>query len=70
MTRYKLVFYVPIANATAVKSAIFATGAGSIGLYKHCAFQVKGEGQYMASDGADPHIGEIGKLEVVEEYKI
>lgn len=24
----------------------------------------------MASDGANPHIGEVGKLEVVEEYKI
>jgi hypothetical protein len=70
MTRYKLAFYVPIAHATAVKRAIFATGAGTIGNYKNCAFQVKGQGQFLPSDGANPTIGETGKEETVEEYKV
>ena len=70
MTRYKLVFYVPIAHATAVKRAVFATGAGSIGNYRDCAFQVRGEGQFSPVDGAKPAIGVVGKEEVVEEYKV
>ena len=70
MARYKLMFYVPILHATAVKKAIFATGAGRIGNYKNCAFQVKGEGQFLPVDNANPTIGEVGKEEVVEEYKV
>ena len=70
MPRYKLCFFVPIAHATAVKKAVFATGAGTIGQYKHCAFQVLGQGQFLPSGDANPAIGEAGKEETVEEYKV
>jgi hypothetical protein len=70
MTRYKLAFYVPITAASAVKRAIFATGAGTIGEYTHCAFQVKGQGQFRPSSNAKPAIGEPEKEEKVEEYKV
>jgi hypothetical protein len=70
MPHYKLCFFVPITHATAVKRAVFATGAGTIGKYKHCAFQVKGEGQFLPADDANPAIGEPGKEETVEEYKV
>ena len=70
MTQFKLVFYVPISHATAVKKAIFATGAGAIGNYKHCAFQVRGQGQFLPLENANPAVGERGKEETVEEYKV
>jgi hypothetical protein len=70
MSRYKLVFYVPLSHAVAVKREIFATGAGTIGNYKNCAFQVKGEGQFLPVENANPAIGEVGKEEIVEEYKV
>jgi len=70
MTRYKLAFYVPVAHAVAVKRAIFATGAGSIGNYRNCAFQVRGQGQFSPMEGANPAIGEVGKEEIVEEHKV
>jgi len=70
MPRYKLCFFVPVPHATAVKKAIFATGAGTIGKYKHCAFQVKGQGQFLPSEDANPAIGEAGREETVEEYKV
>jgi hypothetical protein len=70
MTRYKLAFYVPISHAATVKRAVFATGAGTLGNYKNCAFQVKGQGQFMPTDNANPAIGEVGTEEVVEEYKV
>ncbi|KZT61134.1 hypothetical protein CALCODRAFT_480095 [Calocera cornea HHB12733] len=70
MPRYKLVFFVPISHATPVKRAIFSTGAGTIGLYKHCAFQCPGQGSFIPTDGAQPAIGEVGKEEIVDEVRV
>ncbi|EJT96982.1 hypothetical protein DACRYDRAFT_102672 [Dacryopinax primogenitus] len=70
MTRYKLVFFVPSTHVTPVKRVIFSTGAGTIGLYKHCAFQTPGQGSFMPVDGANPAIGEVGKEETGEEFRV
>ncbi|MDI5891613.1 YqfO family protein [Halomonas rhizosphaerae] len=67
---YKLAFFVPVADAEAVKEALFATGAGRIGDYEACCFQTQGMGQFRPLEGADPHIGRVGDLEQVEELKV
>ncbi|TLF51928.1 NGG1p interacting factor NIF3 [Halomonas urmiana] len=67
---YKLAFFVPMADAEAVKEAVFATGAGRIGDYEACCFQMPGTGQFRPLPGADPHIGRVGDLERVEELKV
>lgn len=67
---YKLAFFVPVAEAEAVKEAVFATGAGRIGDYEACCFQTRGTGQFRPMEGADPHIGRVGDLEQVEELKV
>lgn len=67
---YKLCFYVPLDHAEAVKAAIFAAGAGRVGNYDSCAWQVQGRGQFRPIDGADPFIGDIGVVEYVDEMKI
>ena len=67
---YKLAFFVPVADAEAVKEAVFATGAGRIGDYEACCFQTRGTGQFRPLEGADPHIGRVGDLERVEELKV
>jgi hypothetical protein len=67
---YKLAFYVPLEDAEAVKEAVFASGAGRIGDYEACCFQTRGTGQFRPLDGADPHIGQVGDLEKVEEVKV
>jgi hypothetical protein len=67
---YKLAFFVPVAEAEAVKEAVFATGAGRIGNYEACCFQTRGTGQFRPLAGADPHIGQVGELEHVEELKV
>lgn len=67
---YKLAFFVPTADAESVKEAIFATGAGRIGRYEACCFQTLGTGQFRPLAGADPHIGQVGTLETVEEFKV
>lgn len=67
---YKICFYVPITHAENVKNAVFATGAGKIGHYGCCAWQILGEGQFMPLAGSHAFIGEEGHLEKVSEYKI
>ncbi|WP_447555648.1 NGG1p interacting factor NIF3 [Vreelandella sp. EE22] len=67
---YKLAFFVPVEDAESVKEAIFETGAGRIGDYEACCFQTRGTGQFRPLEGAHPHIGRVGELETVEEYKV
>ncbi|MGI9286142.1 MAG: NGG1p interacting factor NIF3, partial [Pseudomonadales bacterium] len=55
---FKLCFYVPGENLEAVKSAVFAAGAGRVGDYENCCWQVLGEGQFRPLEGSQPHIGE------------
>lgn len=67
---YKLAFFVPVQDAEALKEAVFATGAGCIGDYEACCFQTAGTGQFRPLQGAHPHIGRVGDLEIVQELKV
>lgn len=67
---YKLSFYVPEANLEPVKKAVFSTGAGRIGNYDFCCWQVLGLGQFRPLEGSDPHIGQQGEVEIVPEWKV
>ena len=66
----KLIYYVPESHLESTKQAIFAAGAGGIGNYEHCAWQVLGTGQFKPIKGADPFIGEVGELEQVAEWRV
>jgi len=67
---YKLGFYVPESHLEVVKNALFEAGAGRIGNYDRCCWQVSGQGQFRPLDGADPHIGTHGEVERVAEYRV
>ncbi len=67
---YKISVYVPPENAEAVKNALFRQGAGKIGNYDACCWQTTGTGQFRPLPDSQPHIGEQGKIETVEELKI
>ena len=69
-SKVKIVTFVPSENADAVRDAIGKAGAGQIGEYSFCSYTVKGTGRFIPSDNANPHIGERGKLEAVEEERI
>ena len=49
---------------------MFDIGVGKIGNYDQCCWQVLGEGQFRAVDGANPSIGIVGQLEKLREYKV
>ena len=67
---YKLTVFVPEAALEPVKSALFAAGAGTIGNYEQCCWQVQGIGQFMPLAGSDPHIGTQNTLEQVSEWRV
>jgi hypothetical protein len=67
---YKLAFFVPPSHVEQVKDAVFAAGAGRIGNYDCCAWQVLGQGQFRPLDGATPFIGQAGEVERVAEWKV
>jgi hypothetical protein len=67
---FSIVFYVPDSDLEKVKDAMFAAGAGRIGNYDRCCWQVRGTGQFRALDGATPTIGAVGAVARVDEWKV
>ncbi len=67
---YKLAFFVPDTDLESVKQALFNIGAGRIGDYDCCCWQVKGIGQFRPLVGSNPHIGSQDRLEKIEEWKV
>ncbi|MCF6202141.1 MAG: NGG1p interacting factor NIF3 [Methylococcaceae bacterium] len=67
---YKLNFYVPETHIDSVKEALFDKGAGRIGQYDCCSWQVLGEGQFRPLKGSKPFLGKQNTIEKVIEYKV
>jgi hypothetical protein len=68
--KVKISTTVPVENADELRTALGKAGAGEFGDYRYCSFSVTGKGRFLPVDGANPHIGQVGKLEVVEEEQI
>lgn len=66
----KIVTFVPQQQATKVRDAMFAAGAGSIGNYDCCSFSSEGKGSFRASEETNPFIGKIGELHFEPEVRI
>lgn len=66
----KLVVFVPQSHDQAVREAIFAAGAGWIGNYSHCSFNIPGTGTFLPHEGTDPFTGKLGRLEHAAEVRI
>jgi dinuclear metal center YbgI/SA1388 family protein len=69
-TQYKLVVFVPEANLEEVSRALFDAGAGRIGNYSACSFRARGKGTFYGEAGANPAVGEAGRLEQVDEVRL
>ncbi len=67
---YKLGFYVPESHRETVKEALFAAGAGRIGQYDRCCWQVLGQGQFRPLPGSAPALGQLGRVEQVAEWRV
>jgi len=66
----KLVTFAPLQHAEELRTVLFAAGAGRLGEYSECSFNVEGTGTFKAGEGANPYVGEIGKRHEEKEIKI
>jgi dinuclear metal center YbgI/SA1388 family protein len=66
----KLVVFVPAENADTVRRALSDAGAGVIGDYSQCSFNLRGEGTFLGGATANPTVGHAGRFERVEEIRL
>jgi dinuclear metal center YbgI/SA1388 family protein len=66
----KIVTFVPHGDADAVRRALTAAGAGAIGDYDSCTFSTPGQGRFRPLEGANPTVGRVGDVEVVDEVRV
>lgn len=75
----KLEVYIPGDYTEIVKNALFNAGAGHLGYYDECSFQLRGHGNFRPMEGSNPFSGKIGVREngeedlisvILEDYKL
>ncbi len=66
----KLVVFCPVEHAESVRSAMFDAGAGAIGAYDECSFNLEGSGTFRAGDGSQPFVGNKGERHTENEVRI
>lgn len=66
----KLVTFVPLADAEKVRIAIWEAGAGHIGNYDSCTYNVTGEGTFRGNEQTNPYVGEKNQLHIENEVRI
>lgn len=66
----KLYTFVPKNEADKVRDAIFAVGAGVIGNYSECSFNIDGVGTFKAGENTNAFVGEKGTRHYENEVKL
>lgn len=63
----KIVTFCPADAVDAVRNGLATVGAGRIGDYQLCSFELKGQGTFFGGESTSPAVGAKGQLERVEE---
>lgn len=58
----KLTTYAPNKHEDTVRNALFSAGAGAIGNYNNCSYNLRGIGTFKGNENSNPVIGKKGKL--------
>jgi len=69
-TLAKLVTFIPLEHAEKVRQALFDAGAGHIGNYDACSFNLPGEGTFRALGNAKPFVGKLNELHREPEVRV
>ena len=67
---FKLAVFVPTPHLNQLRIALGDAGAGRLGNYSHCSYSSRGRGSFLPIEGASPWIGDVGKLEEVDESRL
>ena len=66
----KLVTFCPRVNAAFIRKGLFAAGAGNIGKYSECSFNIEGEGTFNGGINSNPYVGTPGEMHIEPETRI
>lgn len=66
----KLTTFVPKDEAEKLRTALFKVGAGNIGNYSNCSFNVEGIGTFKGNEQSSPTKGKKGSMHYEEETQI
>jgi dinuclear metal center YbgI/SA1388 family protein len=66
----KLTTYVPHKNAKELRNSLFEAGAGNIGNYERCSFNIEGTGTYQGNENSSPTLGKKGSMHAEPEIFI
>jgi dinuclear metal center YbgI/SA1388 family protein len=68
---FKLVVFVPRSHVAELRHALSnELGAGAIGNYSECSYELEGQGSFFGNHAATPQAGQRGKLEFVPEVRL
>ncbi|MEO6598466.1 MAG: Nif3-like dinuclear metal center hexameric protein [Polyangiaceae bacterium] len=68
---FKLVVFVPRSHVAALRHALSSElGAGVIGNYSECSYELEGQGSFFGNEAASPKVGSRGQLELVPEVRL
>jgi len=66
----KLAVFCPLEKSEEVRQTMFDAGAGHIGNYDRCSYNIQGEGTFRALDNANPYIGKKFQMHTERELRI
>ena len=69
-TLKKLYTFVPVEHAQNLRTTLFNAGAGHIGNYSECSFNMDGFGTFKGEEGTHPFTGVTGELHYEKEIKV
>jgi dinuclear metal center YbgI/SA1388 family protein len=68
---FKVVVFVPRSHVGELREALARElGAGRIGNYTECSYELDGKGSFFGNDAASPHVGTRGRLEFAAEVRL
>lgn len=68
--QFKVSVFAPPDPIPSLLEAMSEAGAGVIGNYSHCSWRSMGTGSFIGGEGANPSVGEAGRLEEVSGEKL
>jgi dinuclear metal center YbgI/SA1388 family protein len=66
----KIVTFCPAEAVDAIRSGLATIGAGRIGNYQLCSFELRGTGTFFGGEDTSPVVGERGELQRVDEVRL
>ena len=66
----KIIVFTPESHLDKLRESMSRAGAGVIGNYSECSFELRGNGTFRPGDEARPYLGETDRFETVAEVRL